>query len=143
MGVSKKWSTLIDKSHIKSIMVKLALCSVVVMALGCQMALAAPSAESAENQQVGTCHTEDYIRCALVIAGCTATCGSDYTCLVNCVINKHYADCVDCIRPHHQLPAQGLQKHQEVEGSNCVGHYCPGRCCSHCNGHGGCSFYCC
>jgi len=82
-------------------MVKVALCSAVLMAFGCHFALAQVPSESGANLQ--TCHTEDYIRCALVIAGCTASCGSDYNCLVDCVINKHHQDCVDCIRSH-QMP---------------------------------------
>ena len=75
-------------------MVKVAVFSVALMAFGCQLALAQYEPESGN---LKTCHTEDYIRCALVIAGCTARCGSNYNCLVDCVINKHQHDCVDCI----------------------------------------------
>jgi len=32
---------------------------------------------SASNSALGTCHTEDYIKCAFVIAGCTATCNNN------------------------------------------------------------------
>merc|ERR1712126_561822 len=55
----------------------------------------------ATSQNVGTCHSEDYIACALVTAGCAAgDCnGKDnwLTCMTNCVINKHQKQCIDCI----------------------------------------------
>ena len=57
------------------------------------------------DSNVGTCHTEDYIRCALVIAGCAATCSGDssyYNRMVKCVIAEHHQDCVDCIRNENQ-----------------------------------------
>merc|ERR1712212_718459 len=96
-------------------MVKLALCSVVLMALGSQLALAqVPSAETSGNN-LKTCHTEDYIRCALVIAGCTASCGSDYNCLV------------DCIRSPQN---EGIENAKVGSGPCGTINYCPNRCCS-------------
>ena len=49
---------------------KLSLKLLTVLIVGvCQsLAMDAPKAE------LGTCHTEDYIKCALVIAGCSSTC---------------------------------------------------------------------
>merc|ERR1719309_657939 len=105
------------------------------MALGCQLALAqeAGSPSDSDKPQLSirsdlqTCHTEDYIRCALVIAGCTATCGSNYNCLVDCVINKHHQDCVDCIRSHQNQEIEDVK----VQSGRCgTISYCPNRCCS-------------
>ena len=36
-----------------------------------------------------TCHTEDYIKCALVIAGCTSTCTNDQVTQKTKTINKY------------------------------------------------------
>ena len=104
-------------------MVKVAFYSV-VMAIGCQLAVADVSSDAGNLQ---TCHTEDYIRCALVIAGCTASCGSNYNCLVDCVINKHQKDCVDCIRSHQNQEIEDVK----VQSGRCgTISYCPNRCCS-------------
>ena len=105
-------------------MVKVAFYSVVMMAIGCQLAVADISSDAGNLQ---TCHTEDYIRCALVIAGCTASCGSNYNCLVDCVINKHQQDCVDCIRSHQNQEIEDVK----VQSGRCgTISYCPNRCCS-------------
>ena len=72
--------------------------TVVFMGLGLLVTLSGLMGEPSPDQQVGSCHFEDYLRCSLVIAGCAAKCGADYNCMVNCVINDHHADCVDCIR---------------------------------------------
>merc|ERR1712121_220751 len=62
------------------------------------------TAKRSENTNVGTCHSEDYIACALVTAGCAAgdCSGKDdwMTCMTDCVINKHHKECIDCIHPH-------------------------------------------
>merc|ERR1711973_106194 len=106
-------------------MVKVAVFSVALMAFGFQLALAQVPSKSGNLQ---TCHTEDYIRCALVIAGCTAGCGSNYNCLVDCVINRHHQDCVDCIRSHQT--EDGIEDTQVQSGPCGTISYCPNRCCS-------------
>ena len=71
-------------------------------------------AQAAPNTR--SCHGSDYLQCAFVIAGCTASCGgasvrlqlniSEFphncfqdwmTCMINCVINNHHEQCIDCI----------------------------------------------
>ena len=47
---------------------KLSMKLLTVLIVGVCQSLAAPKAE------LDTCHTEDYIKCALVIAGCSSTC---------------------------------------------------------------------
>merc|ERR1712235_14342 len=58
-------------------------------------------AGSQSSQSVGTCHSEDYIACALVTAGCAAgqCSGKDnwFQCMTDCVINQHHKECIDCI----------------------------------------------
>merc|ERR1711976_410554 len=73
---------------------KLSLKLLTVLIVGVCQSFAAPKAE------LGTCHTEDYIKCALVIAGCSSTCtgSSDWmNCMIDCVINQHQEECIDCI----------------------------------------------
>merc|ERR1712098_78374 len=125
-------------------MVKVAVFSVALMAFGCQLALAQVPSEIGN---LKTCHTEDYIRCGLVIAGCTAGCGSNYNCLVDCVINKHHEDCVDCIRSHQKAedgiepdrprpkaqsgPTKAQSGPTKAQSGPCgTIDYCPNRCCS-------------
>ena len=116
---------------------KLSMKLLTVLIVGVCQSLAAPKAE------LDTCHTEDYIKCALVIAGCSSTCtGSSVriwklifaknkncnffremgmqiifdrchfvfifvsclftfqdwmNCMIDCVINQHHEECIDCI----------------------------------------------
>eukprot|EP00092_Neocalanus_flemingeri_P005490 GFUD01005920.1.p1 GENE.GFUD01005920.1~~GFUD01005920.1.p1 ORF type:complete len:157 (-),score=53.10 GFUD01005920.1:558-1028(-) len=59
----------------------------------------AETAEEAEPEE-RSCHSSDYIKCAFVIAGCTSTCSGSQdwmNCMINCVINQHQEECIDCI----------------------------------------------
>ena len=49
---------------------KLSMKLLTLLILGIRQSLAAPKAIIG----TGTCHTKDYIKCALVIAGCSSTC---------------------------------------------------------------------
>merc|ERR1712145_15083 len=65
------------------------------------VALASSSLAVPMSQNVGTCHSEDYIACALVTAGCAAgqCSGKDawFQCMTDCVINQHHKECINCI----------------------------------------------
>merc|ERR1712198_276564 len=79
-----------------NIMMKFALVGLLALA-----ALASSQPGSQSSQSVGTCHSEDYIACALVTAVCAAgQCnGKDnwFQCMTDCVINQHHKECIDCI----------------------------------------------
>ena len=81
-------------------MMKIASLGLALLLLFALCTEANPVASESE-QNVGTCHHSDYIRCAEVITLCTAECLGSYVCIANCVINKHHKECVDCI--HHGL----------------------------------------
>ena len=79
-----------------------------------------------------SCHGSDYLKCAFVIAGCTAQCGSSgvkksysnkinsncfqdwMNCMINCVINQHHQECIDCISRTAEVDEKQDIQHTQI-----------------------------
>ncbi|XP_075255700.1 uncharacterized protein LOC142348289 [Convolutriloba macropyga] len=89
--------------------------------------------EKLDKNPVGSCHASDYIKCAVIIAGCSSSCSGQsdwYNCMLNCVIIQN-KECIDCISEYSKHPTISLPDPNTVASSgNTSTAYVGGQMCS-------------